>query len=184
MNLMYAQMGLSAINSVSGFFVGREQYKMERAMQAYNNTMSALSAAQANNVTTLNEIQANDAATRQEQEIQRELMIAEGQAKVAAGAAGVTGGSVEGVMRGLRSSAARAKYATDVQLEQQLNAFNQERRNTAISKAMNKDISVIPKPSATSALLGVGKNMLAIWDSHQPEGERIGDQFITGRLKK
>lgn len=181
MSLMSAQMGISISQGLTGFFVAKEEAKLQRVVQAYNNTISALSASQADNVTTLNEIQAQDASTRMSTEIQRQSIVATGQAKVAAGAAGVAGGSVKNVMRGLRSSAARAQYARTEQLQGQFRAFGQERRNTAVAKVLNKDISVIPQPSGAAALVGIGTNLLDIWDSHQAPGETIADRLSTGQ---
>ena len=176
-NLMYAQMGLDVLGGVTSFASAREEGKLQRAIQDYNNTISALSAAQANNVTTLNEIQAQDAAQRTALEIQKQAMTAEGAARVSAGAAGVSGGAVESVMRGLRSSVSRAHYGTMQQLQAQYRSFGQERRNTAMQAVLNKDVSVIPRPSGTSALLGISKTMLSTWDKHQPAGERLADQL-------
>lgn len=172
-SLMYAQMGISAISSLSNFAVARQQAKMDEAIQAYNNTISALSAAQSRNTVTHNELQARDASVRQGLEIQQSLLRAEGSARVAAGAAGVTGGSVRSVMQGLRSSAAQAQYARTEQTRKQMQAFGQERRNIGIAQALHKDVSVIPKADATSALLGLGTNMLQLWDQHQPAGDGI-----------
>lgn len=176
-NLMYAQMGLDVLGGLSSFSAAREEAKLQRAVQDYNNTISALSAAQSQNVTTLNEIQAQDAAQRTAVEIQKQALSAEGSARVSAGAAGVSGGSVESVMRALRSSVSRAHYGTMQQLQAQYRSFGQERRNTAMAAILNKDITVIPRPSSTSAMLGIGKTMLSTWDKHQPAGERISDQL-------
>lgn len=172
-SLMYAQMGLSAISGVTDFAVAREQAKMDAVIQSYNNTISAISAAQSQNTVTRNEIQAVDASIRQGLDIQKSLLRAEGAARVATGAAGVKGGSVDSVMRGLRSSASQAQFARTEQTRLQMEAFGQERRNIGIAKALNKDVSVLPKPSATTALLGLGTNMLKIWDTHQTPGDTV-----------
>lgn len=176
-SLMYAQMGMDVLGGITSFATAREEGKLQRAVQDYNNTISALSAAQSHNVTTLNEIQTQDAAQRTALEIQKQAMTAEGAARVSAGAAGVSGGAVDSVMRALRSSVSRAHYGTMQQLQAQYRSFGQERRNTAVAAVLNKNITVIPRPSATSALLGLSKNMLGTWDKHQPAGERLADQL-------
>ena len=89
MKLMYAQMGLSVVQSFASTAVAQQQEKMAQAVQDYNNTMAALAAAQSNNTTTLNEISVQDASVRDDIAIQQEAMIAVGDAEVAAGAAGV-----------------------------------------------------------------------------------------------
>lgn len=176
-SLMYAQMGLRAFQGITNFAVAREQAKMDRVIQDYNNTMSALAAAQSQNTIRQNEIQARDASVRQGLGIQQALIAAEGAAEVSAGAAGVAGGSVQGVMRGLRASASQAQYARTEQTRLQMEAFGQERRNVNIAKATNKDVSVIPRASATSALLGIGTDMLKIWDSNQTPQDQLASRL-------
>lgn len=176
-NLMYAQMGIGIVEGVGGLLMSREQQKMDAAIQAYNNTMSALAAAQSFNSITQSENDVRDASVRMSESIQRQTLIAEGQAKVSAGAAGVEGGSVDQVMAGLRSSASQAQYARGVNAKNQRRAYGQERRNVHIAKALNKDVSVIPRPSAASAALGLGTNLLSIWDSHQTP-----DNTVASRL--
>lgn len=167
------QMGLTAIGGVHDFLTSGIAADMAESMRAFNNTMSALAASNANNVTTLNEISVQEASVRASLTIQRQAIIAEGQAEVASGAAGVQGQSVRNVMRGIRSSAARAQFARTTTTRNQLIGFGQERRNIAVSKAMNKDISVIPRPSAVSSFLGIGLDVLETWDNAQPPSEQI-----------
>lgn len=177
MNLMYAQMGLSVVQSFASTAVARQQEKMAQAVQDYNNTMSALAAAQSNNTTTLNEISVQDASVRDDIAIQQEAMIAVGDAEVAAGAAGVGGGAIDSVMFGLRSSAAKAQYGRQQSLKNQFMQFGQERTNTELAKVTNKDVTILPRTSAGTALLGAGTSLLKIWDSHQTP-----DQKLAARL--
>lgn len=172
-SLMYAQMGISAIGGLTDFAVAREQAKIDAAVQRYNNTISAINAAQAENTITLSEIQAADASQRQSLEIQEQLIRAEGAAQVSAGAAGVAGGSVENVMRGLRSSASRAQYARKEQTRMQMEAFGRERTQVAVARVTNKDISITSKPNVGAALMGIGTDMLKIWDKHNTPGETL-----------
>ena len=51
--------------------------------------------------------------------------------------------------------------------------LNEQRKSVAIGAVLNQDIQVIPKPSMGSMLLGAGTNMLQIYDSHQPEGNKL-----------
>ncbi len=175
-SLMYAQMGLSIIGGLGQSAVAREQAKMQESLQRYRNTISALQGAQNRNVITRDEISAQDASVRQDLEIQRQGIIAEGQARVSSASAGVSGGSINRVMQGLRNSVARAQYARTEGLEQQYTTFGQERRNVGVAQALSKDVTVIPRPSAASTLLGIGTDLLKTYDAHQPIGDRLFDQ--------
>ncbi len=179
-SLMYAQMGLAAIGGLAQSAVAREQSKMQESLQRYHNTFSALQSAQNLNIITRDEISAQDASVRQNLEIQRQGIIAKGQARVSAASAGVSGDSINRVMQGLRNSVARAQYARTENLEKQYSGFGQERRNVAFAQALNKDVTVIPRPSAASTLLGIGTDLLRTYDAHQPVGDRLFDQ---NRLK-
>ena len=170
---MYSQMGLSAVQSLGQYASASIQTKLQRSMQEYRNTMSQLSAARAKNAVTINENRAQDAATQAEQMIQRQAIQDQGRQAVDAAAAGVTGNSVEMAARDLRASAGRASYAQERQHQQAMAEMGEQRKSIAIGAIMNQDISVIPKPSAGSMLLGMGTNLLSIYDSHQPEGSRI-----------
>lgn len=183
MKLMYAQMGLSLVQSFASVGVAREQEKMAASVQRYNNTMSALAAAQSNNITTMNEIAAQDASVRDNVSIQQETLIAAGDAAVASGAAGVGGGAVESVMFGIRNSAARAQHARTTALTNQFMQFGQERVNTEIAKVTNKDVTVLPRTSAGTALLGAGANLLKIWDSHQTPADKLAQRLGTSTSK-
>lgn len=176
-NLMYAQMGLNAVSTGFDFLSSREKAKMQKIQQDYQNTMSALSAAQSLNSVTENEIGLRDAAIRAESTLQLQTMRDKADGEVAAAAAGVRGGSVKSVMRGMMRDSLQAKFALKQNHKNERRSALSQRRNILISKAFNKDISVIPRPSAASALLGLTKSTLDIWDSHQPEGQKISDKL-------
>lgn len=177
MSLMYAQMGLSAISTFGNYKIAGIQAGMQETMRKYQNTMSALSAAQSRNTITSNEIAVRDASVRVAEQIQQQALEQEGASTVAAGAAGVGGGSTAAVMRDLKSSAAKANKSRTEQLQAQYRAFGQERRNVNLAEVYNKDVTVIPKPSAASMLLGLSTGLLDIWDSHQTPGDTIAAQL-------
>ena len=178
-NLMFMQMGLAAVQGWSNYQHAKTNARMERAAQAYRNTMAALSAAQSQNVVTINEINTRDAGMQVAEQQQQQTLRDTGSAEVGAAAAGVSGTSVQLVQRDILASAARANKSRVEQMRQQFASFGQERRNIAVHKAYGKDISVIPRPTAASALLGIGTNLVNIWDSHQTPGDTI-----AGRLSR
>jgi hypothetical protein len=177
MSLMYMQMGMKAVGAFSTFSAASHQSKMERISRDYQEKMSAISAAMQLNVQTQNEIDSRDALVRAGVALEITAMQDRAEAEVSAAAAGAAGGSVTGVMRGLMRSRLQAKQALRHQKFQQARANTQTRRNIEFAKVMGKDISPIGKPSAASALLGLGASMIDIYDSHQPDGQRTADKM-------
>ena len=173
MSIMMAQMGLSFAQDLGGFMSAGIAADMQRAMQAYNNTMASLSAARQKNAITVNEIRTQDAAVRSNVQIDFVAMQDQAKAKVAAATAGVAGGSVEAVMNDLKSSAAKAKYTVSRQTNEAMAELGEQRKTVSLNAIAGKDIQVIPQPSIGSALLGAGTNMLSIYDSWQPDGSKL-----------
>lgn len=171
--LMLSQMGMSLASSWGDFQKASIQADLQERIQAYRNTMSKLSAARSLNAVTVNEARAGDAATVADVMIQKQSMQDQAQQEVNAAAAGVTGNSVEMAARDLRASAGRASFAQKRQYNQQMTDISNQRTSIAIGAITNQDIQVIPQPSVGSMLLGVGTNLLSIYDSNQPEGSRI-----------
>lgn len=172
---MYAQMGMSVISGLSAHGTAKHNARMETIMRDYNQTMSDISAAQQLNTMTENEISARDASIRAASALDIQSMKDRANAEVDAAASGVAGGSVRNSLRGLTRSRLMAKKAMHEKVKAQKRSFAQDRRNVALARVMNKDVSVIPKPSTASALLGLGASMIDIYDSHQPDGQKIED---------
>lgn len=178
MSLMYAQMGLTAVNTIGAGIRAGIQADMERDMQRYQNTMAALSAAQSKNAINSNQIQVRDASLRVAETIQQEAMAQEGSAAVAAGAAGVRGSSTAAVMRDLQAGELKAQKSRMDQLQAQYRSFGQDRRNVDLAVTYNKDVSIIPRPSTASMMLGLSAGMLDIYNSHQTPGDRLEARLV------
>lgn len=173
MSLMLSQMGMALVGGVGQFASANIQADLQTRIQTFRNTMNELSAARSTNAVTINEVRTRDAATTAELMIQRTAMKDQAKAEVDAAAAGVTGNSVKMVMNDLKASAGRASYAQRRQANQQLGDMAEQKKSIALSAITNTDIQVIPKPSVGSMLMGVGTNLLGIYDSHQPEGSKL-----------
>ena len=177
--LMLGQMGLSLVDGVAGFAQSRIQSDLHSAYQKYRNAISAINATQQQNTITLNSIAVRDASIAEAEDIEIASLRDRGTAEVAAAAAGVKGNSVDLAMRELAGDAARANKNRLDNLNSQFAAFAQERKNVNVARVMNQDISIIPKASVSTALLGVGARMLNVLDSHQPQ-----DVSIAGQLSR
>ena len=175
MSLMYMQMGMSVLDTLSGISQANHEYEMTKMVQKHQHTMSALSTAMNLNTNTRNMVSLRDATVRAKQAVDVQSMQDAASTEAGAAAAGVRGGSVAGAMRGIMRSNLAAKHTVRRNALGQQGAMQQERKNIVLSGVMNRDISVIPKPSVASALLGLGANLIDIYDTHQPDGERTTD---------
>lgn len=175
MSLMAAQMGLGAIRTLGAFTVSRTEAKMAENMNRYRAAMAGISATRALNAVTTNQQRLGEQAAQQNLEVQRMGMQDAASAEVAAAAAGVAGGSVDAVFRDLSAAAESATFTVQRNARRQMQELQRSRTDIRLSQLGASSPNIIPKPSAGSLLLGLGTQALSIWDSHQPEGQRIGD---------
>lgn len=174
---MLSQMGLQVAQGLGAFAQSRITSDLETAYKKYRNVMSALSAAQEQNNVVLNSIAIRDASIAEQEQIEIAAIREQGSAQVSAAAAGVKGNSVDLTMRSLAADAARANKTRLDNLNNQFTALNGEKRNIQVAAVMNKDISVIPRASVATTLLGMGTQLINTWDSHQTPGEKITDRL-------
>lgn len=175
--------GNAAIGAWGELAVGGIQADMQEASQAYSNTMRNIAANQAINDVTQNEVMAGDANRRLEVQLQQSGLQDRGNAEVSAAAAGVAGSSVTSVLQGLRRGALQAQHARMRNFQSQERAADKQRGNIQLAAIMGEDISVIQRPSAGTALLGLGVTMVDIYDSNQPEGYKTSD-WQSNPMKK
>ena len=176
---MQLKMGMQAIGALSDFGIQQTQHRMNVASQEHRNVMNQLSSGIQQNAVTIAEIQTQDSAVRLSEAIQTQSMKDKGSAAVSAAAAGVQGGSVKAAMLGLRRSALQAQDARIRNRDSALTAQAENRKNIELSAIMGRDISVLPAPSAASALLGLGASLVDTWDSNQPKGETSADNIAN-----
>ena len=155
--------------------IGGIQHDMEVAAQAHSNAMRELASASARNQVTQTEVQIRDKSQRLSVALQGQAIRDKGTAMVGAAAAGVKGGSVDQAMLGLRRSAMQANSARLRNRDSALLAQDTQRNNIKLATVLGEDISVIPRPSAASAMLGLGAQLIQTFDENQPEGSRFAD---------
>lgn len=170
---MYAKMGNKAIGAVSDHLLASTQRKMQADAQEHRNTMSAISASMQRNNVTQAEINTQDNARRLKQQIDLTSMQDKGNAEVSAAASGVAGGSVANTMRGLQRSAMQANYARIRNVDSQMQAHGQNRKNVTLQQIYNKDAQVFQKPSVSTALLGLTTSLVDTYNKNQPQGQGL-----------
>ena len=172
-SFMLAEMGLTGLNGVANIMIGNTERSIKKIMDKYNDTMSALSAAQANNQVTRNEVSVGKQIKLAEAGDQVATMQATESAKVAAAAAGVSGNSVAVTLNAFARGKAQKEMARDLEEQQVYGGLNDQRRSIATQRAYGKSISIMPSTSATS-LLGLGASLLDVYKQHQPSTYDIG----------
>lgn len=177
MSIMYAQMGMSVVSAINTWQNTNYKMKMDALMRDHQNTMSAISKAMSLNAQTDNEIGMRDAVVNASQALQVQSMADKAEGAAGAAASGVTGGSVSAAMLGLERSKLKANSALKARVKAQSKADLQARRNIAVSAAFNKDITASVRPSTASVLLGLGTSLLDIYDTHQPDGQKLTDKI-------
>ena len=165
----------AAIGARTEYKLGQIQADMTESTKAYTNTMRTIASNRAINNSTLAEVDAADANRRLEAQLQRTSLQDKGNAEVSAAAAGVAGGSVTSVLQGLRRGALQAQHARMRNFENVQRGADKERSNIRLANILGEDISVIQRPSAGMALLGLGTSLVDIYDKNQPKGSKSAD---------
>jgi len=152
--------GLNMASAFGSYQADKASSKAARAWQAYSNTMTRLSDAVNQNSITTNEILSNQASADQAIGIKQSNILTQAQAEVSAAAAGVKGVSVDDVMKDINRNAAVAENARQNDLAASHLAFDQQRRSSSMSAAMQQDYSYIPRPKLGSYLLKAAASSL------------------------
>lgn len=160
--------GIFGAQGILGYQADKEQSKAQRVWQQYSNTMTDLSDAMMQNAITQNEIFAMEASTDLAQDIQIDVLQAEGAAEVAAAAAGVKGVSVRQVQFDIHRTASIAEGRRTRSLANQFLSFDQQRATSVMTAEMKKSHSFIPKPSASSYLLGTAGKIFGALNTPAP----------------
>lgn len=165
----------SAFGAASSFYIQKQQAKMQESAREHANVMRGLAAGQEQNAVSRQSTALRDATQRVALEQEIASLQDKGSAEVAAAAAGVAGGSVDQVMRNIKRQALVAQANRKLSYNNQAAALDQERVNIELRRITGEDISVIQKPSAATALLGLGTSLVQSYDANQPAGSRSTD---------
>lgn len=156
MSAALLQAGIGAGSALAGYFLAKEQTKLQRESQRHRNAVLGLNANLQRNALELKEIEARQANRRVDQQIQLQSMQEKAAGEVSAAASGVTGGSVDAVMRGLERSAMTAQAARLQNVSSMFRGLGQERRNINVGQILGEDRTVIPGPGIANLLLSMG----------------------------
>jgi hypothetical protein len=160
---MPVKAGLEFFSASAGYEADKAQYKAKKAWQAYSNTMVSLGAALNQNIITDNEIIARGTFAQEAFNIKRNKLEAEASVEVNAAAAGVKGRSVNQSLLDVQRKAAEKEHMRTIAFDNAMLGFRQQRVNTEMSAAAQKDYSFLPKPSRLGGLLQAGFNVYDLY---------------------
>jgi hypothetical protein len=150
--------GLNLLGAASQYAGDKAQAKAQQAWQKYTNKMTDLSATVSQNAITSNTLLAADAFTNQAFQLRQDSIFTRAKVEASAAAAGVKGRSVNlAVRQVLRNSGAREAERQE-NFRTTMLGFDQQRMQVALSAAMQKDYSYIPKPKFASYFLSAATN--------------------------
>jgi len=168
-SFMMQEMGIKAIHGVSSFLVSREEYKVARILEKHQNTMAALSAAQSHNQLTRNSIQIDQQALLTEANDQIVAMQDTEMARLSAAATGTSGNSVDAGLASLGRAKAQRDYSREQARQTAQIGIGDQRRQVELAKIYNQSTSVMPKPSVSNMLLGLGTSLYDTYRQHTPQ---------------
>ncbi len=180
MNPMYAQMGVSGVGAITSFIDQGTAAGLQAKLQKYRNQMLKVTAAMKRRTLTINEVSTRDAAVAMNWEIQKRAQQDQGSAEVSAAAAGVQGGSVDAIARGLRKSELDAQAARKSKYAAARRQHWQDQVDLTVGTIMGQDVTVVEKPNLMSAAMGLGKTLMSDFDRNQPEGDKLADRTLVG----
>jgi hypothetical protein len=155
---MAASAGLNLLGAANSYAADKAQSKAQRAWQAYTNKMVDLSATVSQNAITTNELLAHDAFANQAFQLRKDTILTRAKVEASAAGAGVKGRSVNLAMRQVLGNAASREAERQENFRVTELGFDQQRMQVAMSAAMQKDYSYIPKPNAASYFLSAAAN--------------------------
>jgi hypothetical protein len=141
----------NALSAGLGFLNKMAASRADRAFQKHHNRMVNMQAAQQQNSIGSNVLMNREQTANNKLLIQTSRLIATAKAKAGSAAAGVAGGSVEGVIYGVGRNAGTKQHQEARRFQTTLLVTDQQRRGVEMSRAMSQK-ALTPKPSILSAL--------------------------------
>lgn len=153
-----ASTGMNMLQGMMNYNADKAQAKAQRAWQKYSNKMVDLSNSVNQNAINTNELLAADSFAAQAVQLQTDTALTTAKAETIAAAAGVKGRSVDRTLHQIMNNSAQREAERQEAFRVSKLGFEQQRQQMAMSAAMQKDYSYIPKPKAASYLLGAAMN--------------------------
>lgn len=180
-----AAAGMQVGSALMGYQADKATAKAQQAFQKYRNTMTQLSNAMTQNAITSNELIEMEASKREALQIQGNYQEAAGAVQVQAGSAYTAGRSVDRSMHELKLGAQMAESVRQENLINAWQGYDAQRKNAAMSAAMQQDHSYIPTPKLSSYLFKAAAN-IASGQASGSGGNLMGDlsrvrTYFTGR---
>jgi hypothetical protein len=181
MSAALLQAGIGAGSALAGYFLAKEQTKLQRESQRHRNAILKLNSNLKRNALELQEIDARNINRDIDKQLQLQSMQAKAAGEVSSAAAGVSGGSVEAAMRGLERNAMFAQAARMRNTSTTFRKLGQQRRNINVGEILGEDRTVIPGPSVGSLLLSMGTAAVDAYGTNTQFANPALNKFFEGR---
>ena len=172
--LFAAMLGLNMLQGAAQYQADKAEAKARKAWQRYSNTMVNLSNSLNQNAITDNEVMAMQESTNQAIDIKKDYLQTAATTEVSAAAAGVKGRSVNQALFDVQRNANIAEGRRQGALENAFLAFDQQRQQSSMSAAMQKDYSYIPKPKFASYMLKAASSSAGSYNTGASFGANMG----------
>lgn len=154
-----AAAGMQIGSSIMSYQADKATAKAQQAFQKYRNTMTQLSNALTQNAITSNELIEMEQSKRDALTIQENYQQVAGDTQVMAGASYTAGRSVNRSMHELKLGAQMAEQTRQDNLINAWQGYDAQRKNAAMSAAMQQDYSYIPTPKLGQYLFKAAANI-------------------------
>lgn len=167
---MWAFAALQAGSAISNYAQGSAEAKYNKKLQAYNNAQAVIAGNNELSINNLNRQLTLDNSVQQSLEVQRNALLAQGEARVQSAFAGVAGGSSQAVLQDILRNAARAQGQLDTDLLVSTMQLDQTAMGIAAGTQRAQTRNVFNKPNLVASVLNVGTNVVA-------QGQQTGVGF-------
>lgn len=155
--------GMNFLSAGFAYNADKAKAAAQKKWQTYSNTMVNISNALNQGVISQNESLAISQSVQEQVNIQRGGLITAAKSEVEAAAAGVKGKSVNQALLDIQANAASRQRTAEIDLNNKLLGYQQQRNQSNLDAVMQKDYSYIPKPSAGTYLLGAAMDTAKLW---------------------
>lgn len=166
--------------SLTGYMLAKQQHKSALENQRHRNAILDINTMMQLNDLELQEIDLRNISRDASKSIQLQTLQQEGVAEVSAAAAGVAGGSVEAVMRGIKRNSMLSQARRIEDTSASYRKLGKQRQNININRILGEDRTVIPGPTVGGLLLSMGTAAAGAY----ADNTSFGDTKLGGFFKK
>ena len=166
--------------ALTGYMLAKQQHKSALENQRHRNAILDINTMMQLNDLELQEIDVRNMSRDASKSIQLQRLQQEGVSEVSAAAAGVAGGSVDAVMRGIKRNSMLSQARRIEDTSTSYRKLGKQRQNININRILSEDRTVIPGPTVGGLLLSMGTSVAGAYADNTSFGDtKLGGFFQT-----